>query len=621
MHNKKLHFIYTIILFAFIHTGCDHSEKKDIRFAFLTDMHFAEGNESAEQMREIISEINTSDLEFVVINGDISNQGSDSELQFAYEIFNELQIPYYIVPGNHETNWSESAGESFNKIFGDDKFSFVRDDFLFAGVNSGPFMRMGDGHIKNEDIQWIETTLTEYSEKKVIFFAHYPLAEGLDRWPEITDLLKEYDIQMAFCGHGHQLQLLNFNGIPGIMGRSRVLRGENEPGYNIVHLSSDSIFAFEKILHQPNPEKTLSFALKDPQTTLNIASSPLPDYSINEDYAFVKPSFAYRDSLSSVFTGPLVVGDSILIYGNSLGWIKALDIPSRKMIWETQLNGPLFSTPVDYNGLIILGDAEGILWALDASNGNTSWKIQTEEPVLATPLIHDGHVFTGSGSNAFLKIDARTGSIIWSFEEVKGLMQAKAAVHENYVVFTSWDTHVYCLDNETGTLLWKWNNDRPVSLLSPGNVVPVIQNEKVFIVAPDRKMTAIDLKTGNQVWRTGKHQVRESMGISYQDELIFAKLMNDSILAVKTQPDDFESAWVVDAGFGYDHNPCPLVQMNNTLFAATKNGVVMAINIQNQTLQWKYKVSNTAVNFFYPDNKTNKIWISTTDGIIMAFDN
>ncbi len=621
MHNKNLHFIYTIILFAFIHTGCDHSEKKDIRFAFLTDMHFAEGNESAEQMREIISEINTSDLEFVVINGDISNQGSDSELQFAYEIFDELQIPYYIVPGNHETNWSESAGESFNKIFGDDKFSFVRDDFLFAGVNSGPFMRMGDGHIKNEDIQWIETTLTEYSEKKVIFFAHYPLAEGLDRWPEITDLLKEYDIQMAFCGHGHQLQLLNFNGIPGIMGRSRVLRGENEPGYNIVHLSSDSIFAFEKILHQPNPEKTLSFALKDPQTTLNIASSPLPDYSINEDYAFVKPSFAYRDSLSSVFTGPLVVGDSILIYGNSLGWIKALDIPSRKVIWETQLNGPLFSTPVDYNGLIILGDAEGILWALDASNGNTSWKIQTEEPVLATPLIHDGHIFTGSGSNAFLKIDARTGSIIWSFEEVKGLMQAKAAVHENYVVFTSWDTHVYCLDNETGTLLWKWNNDRPVSLLSPGNVVPVIQNEKVFIVAPDRKMTAIDLKTGNQVWRTGKHQVRESMGISYQDELIFAKLMNDSILAVKTQPDDFESAWVVDAGFGYDHNPCPLVQMNNTLFAATKNGVVMAINIQNQTLQWKYKVSNTAVNFFYPDNKTNKIWISTTDGIIMAFDN
>lgn len=621
MHKKNSWFAFTIILFAFILTGCDSSEEKDIRFAFLTDMHFAEGNESAEQMREIISEINSSELEFVIINGDISNQGSDSELQFAYELFDDLQIPYYIVPGNHEMNWSENAGKTFNSIFGDDKFSFVKDNFLFTGINSGPFMRMGDGHIKNEDIQWIENTLTEHSEKKVIFFAHYPLAEGLDRYPEITGLLKEYDIQMAFCGHGHQLQLLNFDGIPGIMGRSRVLRGENETGYNIVHLSPDSVLVYEKILHQPNPEKIISFALKDPQTNLNIASSPMPDYSINENYAFVKPSFTYRDSVSSVFTGPLVLGDSTLIYGNSLGWIKALDIPSRKMIWETKLSGPLFSTPVHYKGLIITGDADGNLWAMDASSGDTSWKIQTEGPVLATPLIHDGHVFTGSGSNAFLKIDASNGDIIWSFGEVNGLMQAKAAAHGNYIVFTSWDTHVYCLDQKTGTLLWKWNNDRPVSLLSPGNVVPVIQNEKVFIVAPDRKMTAINLKTGTQAWRTGKHQVRESMGISYKDEIAFAKLMNDSILAIKTQPDDFESAWVVDAGFGYDHNPCPLVQMNNTLFAATKNGVIMAINIQDQTLLWKYKVSNTAVNFFYPDNETNKIWISTTDGIIMAFDN
>ncbi|MFW5758117.1 MAG: PQQ-binding-like beta-propeller repeat protein, partial [Bacteroidota bacterium] len=448
-----------------------------------------------------------------------------------------------------------------------------------------------------------------------------PLAEGLDRWPEITSLLKEYDTQMAFCGHGHQLQLLNFDGIPGIMGRSRVLRGENEPGYNIVHLSDDSVFVHEKILYNPQLRKTISFALEDSQTTLNIASSPMPDYSINQDYAFVKPSFAYRDSISSVFTGPLVLGDSILIYGNSLGMLKAIHLKSQKLVWETQLNGPLFSTPVDYNGLIILGDTKGILWALDASSGKQSWSVRTEGPVLSTPLIHDGHVFTGSGSNAFLKIDANTGDIIWSFEEVNGLMQAKAAVYENYIVFTSWDTHVYCLDNKTGALLWKWNNDRPVSLLSPGNVVPVIQNETVFIVAPDRKMTALDLKTGKQIWRTGKHQVRESMGISYTDELVFAKLMNDSILAVNTQNREFESAWVIDAGFGYDHNPCPLIQMNNTLFAATKNGVIMAVNIREQTVQWKYKVSNSAINFFYPDNETNRIWISTTDGTIMAFDN
>lgn len=620
MNKKHLLLISPIVLYLLIFKGCNFSEKKDIHFAFLTDLHFEQGNESAEQMRQIISEINGSDLEFVIINGDLSNQGSDQELAFAFELFNELQIPWYIIPGNHEMNWSESSGKSFHSIFGNDKFSFVKDDFLFIGVNTGPFMRMGDGHIKNEDIQWIENTLHEHTGKKTIFFAHYPLADGLDRWYELTEVLKEYDVKMAFCGHGHQLQLMNFNGIPGVMGRSRVLRGENEPGYNVVELSPDSVFVREKILSQQNPERTVSFALQDNRTTLNIASSPLPDYSINEDHAFVKPAFVFTDTLASVFTGPLVLGDSVIIYGNSMGWLRALNMSDSEVIWETQLNGPLFSTPVYHNGLIIAGDADGNILALEASNGKTTWKIQTDGPTLATPLIHEDHVLMGSGSNVFMKIDANTGEIVWSFEEVNGLMQAKAAAYQDLVVFTSWDTHVYCLDQQTGSLLWKWNNGRPVSLLSPGNVVPVIQNGKVFIVAPDRKMTAIDLKTGEEIWRTGKHQVRESMGVSYNHQLVFAKLMNDSILAVRTKPNEFESAWVVDAEFGYDHNPSPLVQTDNTLFAATKNGEVMAMDIRDQTIQWKYKVSNTAINFFYPGKEKNRIWISTTDGIIMAFD-
>ena len=43
-------------------------------------------------------------------------------------------------------------------------------------------------------------------------------------------------------------------------------------------------------------------------------------------------------------------------------------------------------------------------------------------------------------------------------------------------------------------------------MLGPGNVVPVVTDDKVIVVAPDRYMTAIDRKSGRQLWRDNSHR-------------------------------------------------------------------------------------------------------------------
>jgi hypothetical protein len=151
-----------------------------------------------------------------------------------------------------------------------------------------------------------------------------------------------------------------------------------------------------------------------------------------------------------------------------------------------------------------------------------------------------------------------SGKVIWKFDGISGLIQGQPALSEKNVVFGAWDRHLYCLDKKTGELVWKWNNGKPHQLYSPGNIAPVIANGKVFIVAPDRCMTAIDLVSGKQIWRDCSHQVRESMGISPDKKQVYAKLMNDSVISVSTVGDQFHLNWVIDAGFGYEHIPCPL---------------------------------------------------------------
>jgi outer membrane protein assembly factor BamB len=312
----------------------------------------------------------------------------------------------------------------------------------------------------------------------------------------------------------------------------------------------------------------------------------------------------------------LIWNDNLVIYGNSAGVLQALDISTRESTWSVQMKGPLFANPVVGKKIIIAIDTGGFLYGIDPQTGSIIWKYNAGTPIVAPVLIDGDYFYVGSGKKSFKRFGIDNGKPVWSFNDVSGLIQAKAAIHENFVVFTAWDTHVYCLDKNTGRLIWKWNNQHPAVLLSPGNVVPVIRNNKVFIVAPDRYMTALDLETGHEIWRSNKHQVRESMGVSKDGDLIFAKLMNDTIIAVSTLADDIQTLWANDAGFGYDHNPCPIISTGKALFAATRNGLVMALDPKSGKLLWKHKNGNTAINFMITEK--NRLWLTTTDGKVLA---
>ncbi len=176
-----------------------------------------------------------------------------------------------------------------------------------------------------------------------------------------------------------------------------------------------------------------------------------------------------------------------------------------------------------------------------------------------------------------------------SFPESAGLIQGKPVIAGSTVMFGAWDTYFYCLDKNSGALIWKWSNGKPQKLYSPGNIYPVCSYGKVFIVAPDRYMTALDVVTGKEIWRTNSHQVRESIGISRDGALVFAKLMNDTLIAISARDVFPKTEWKVNAGFGYEHNPCPLTCDGRRVIAATRNGVLIALDPETGKIIWKYK--------------------------------
>lgn len=86
--------------------------QQPFKFAFLSDTHIStDPGVPADDLRRTIADLNLqSDLDFVVITGDITEMGTDEEIRLAKNIFNDLKIPYHILPGNHDSGWSESGG-------------------------------------------------------------------------------------------------------------------------------------------------------------------------------------------------------------------------------------------------------------------------------------------------------------------------------------------------------------------------------------------------------------------------------------------------------------------------------------------------------------------------------
>src|SRR5687768_3010645 len=119
MSTKILLFI--IVLSSAISFSYGQSE---LKFVHLSDTHIGSST-GAEDLRRTVKDINENPaIQFVVISGDITEFGSDDEIKLAKQILDSLNKPWHIIPGNHDSNWSESGSNTFKKIFGNETFAF-----------------------------------------------------------------------------------------------------------------------------------------------------------------------------------------------------------------------------------------------------------------------------------------------------------------------------------------------------------------------------------------------------------------------------------------------------------------------------------------------------------------
>lgn len=649
--TKKILFILTLIVLVNVNLLRAEEAVKGtphFKFAYLSDTHIANDAQSVYDLEACIADINDNkEIKFVIFAGDITEFGSDKEILLAKSLIDKLNKPYYIVAGNHDAKWSESGCNTFAKVFGYEHFEFDFDGIKFVGTNSGPNMRMAPALLPRESMVWIDSLTKSINTSQPLFFInHYPMDSSMLNYFQVLNKLKKVNTQLILNGHWHSNRAMDYEGIPGVIGRSTMRTGRDGSGYNIISVDGSTVTFSERIVSQvfisdgkteirtngrsriyPAGDKVAVKAeTKSSWHTLRLSRGlPFdssvqyrhPDYSINSQYPKVKELWRVEDR-SDIASGAVLSGNFV-VYANTSGEVYALNAQNGDRVWRYVAGGKIFSTPAVSNGVVVFGCADGIITALNLRSGKKVWQFHCDKSVLGSPAIFAGKVYIGASDNRFRALDLKTGKLIWNYDEIKGFIEAKPFVDSRQVVIGDWANMLYSFNPQNGKLQWSWTNGKG-RMLSPAAVWPVKANGKILFVTPERTVYAVGAETGYQIWSAKGG--RESQGLSPDGNELYIKSMNDTLIAFNTRGTLPAKVWVSKPNFGYEIAPSPITSVGGVgkegkglLFIPTDKGNIIAVNCVDGSVVWRHRVSFALINYIEPVGK-NKILVSAMDGIV-----
>jgi len=210
-----------------------------------------------ETLRTAIKEINGLSPDFVLITGDLTENGLISEFQMASKELKRLKTDKVIyLSGNHD--YRSTGYLLFREFF---PFSQVTesDDAVIIILSSARPDR-DDGEVGHRQNLWLEKTLTKFRDRTKIVTIHHHIVPVPDTGADqitivdagdvLRSLIKS-DVNLVLCGHRHRpwrWKIENMQVVHAGSVSCEKLRGFFCNSYNVIEIRNKKINAKLKIV-------------------------------------------------------------------------------------------------------------------------------------------------------------------------------------------------------------------------------------------------------------------------------------------------------------------------------------------------------------------------------------
>jgi outer membrane protein assembly factor BamB len=181
------------------------------------------------------------------------------------------------------------------------------------------------------------------------------------------------------------------------------------------------------------------------------------------------------------------------------------------------------------------------------------------------------------------------------------------------LIFGSWDNYLYCIDSNSGSLIWKWTENKNF-YYSTAACIPATDGKHVFVTSPDKFVSSIDLLLGTTVWRKDL-STWESIGISSDRNQLLIKNFENNFTIASSK--DGEIIKQVNLNYKVDTMPVIPIEWNSNIIFGAKDGNVYMID--NQFGYKPLLFTGTARVHSVQHIKNNIFAASNMDGKIFVF--
>jgi len=183
-------------------------------FIVLNDTHINDGDtDGLEKLKDVI----TSDVKFIVFDGDITQNGNRKDIKKFIELAKSLNVPCYPVIGNHDIFfgnwpvWKELIGSTCYRVN--------------AGGTTLLMLDSANAYFGAKQLDWLENELNKAAGQtggRVFVFSHANLfVENQFIVDQFTDIQERARIisllkgrcDVMFTGHAHQRIIKKLNGV------------------------------------------------------------------------------------------------------------------------------------------------------------------------------------------------------------------------------------------------------------------------------------------------------------------------------------------------------------------------------------------------------------------------
>lgn len=197
--------------------------------AQISDLHIQEGGKDTELIQAehhlavCVQTLNrlAPRPDLVVITGDLTEHGRKQEYLLLKPLLAELDIPYLLIPGNHD------SPAMLREVFHEHAYLQTSSPFIQYAIDDWPLRIVAldttvpmrsEGNLCAERLRWLSDTLAQAPGKPTVVLMHHPPFEtGIKLMDDLgllngreafTQIIAPYgNIERILCGHLHRTML------------------------------------------------------------------------------------------------------------------------------------------------------------------------------------------------------------------------------------------------------------------------------------------------------------------------------------------------------------------------------------------------------------------------------